>query len=61
VYVVSVSGSKAYGIDNRYGKLMVKAETGRQLFQVIRVDEHRLRYESFNALGESYDSFELKK
>jgi hypothetical protein len=61
VYVVSVSGSKSYGIDNRYGNLMVKAETGRQLFQVIRVDGHRLRYESFNALGELCDSFELKK
>jgi hypothetical protein len=61
VYVVSVSGSKSYPIEHGYGNLMVKAGTGRQLFQVIRVDGHRLRYESFNALGELYDSFELKK
>jgi acid phosphatase type 7 len=61
VYVVSVSGSKSYSIEHGYGDRMVKAEAGRQLFQVIQVDEHCLHYESFNALGELCDSFELNK
>jgi hypothetical protein len=40
---------------------MAKLGTGRQLFQVISIDKSRLRYESFNALGELHDSFELEK
>lgn len=61
VYVVSVSGPKAYSVDQRYEDIMVKIGAGRQLFQVISVDKNRLLYESFTAIGELYDSFELKK
>ena len=38
-----------------------KLGTSRQLFQVISIDKNHLRYESFNALGELHDSFELEK
>ncbi len=61
VYVVSVSGTKVYSINQRYEDLMAKIGTGRQLFQVISVDKNLLQYESFNAMGELYDSFELRK
>ena len=61
VYVVSVSGTKVYSLNQRYEEFMALMGTGRQLFQVISVDKKRLRYESFNALGESFDTFELKK
>ena len=61
VYVISVSGPKNYPVNKRYGHLMEKMGTGRQLFQVISVDKNRLHYESFNALGELFDSFELNK
>ena len=61
VYVISVSGPKNYSVNKRYEHLMEKMETGRQLFQVISVNKNRLQYESYNALGELYDSFELKK
>ena len=61
VYIVSVSGPKSYPTSRRNEHLMARLETGRQLFQVIRVNGDRLKYESYNALGELFDSFELKK
>ena len=61
VYIVSISGTKSCSINKSYKELMAKIGTGRQLFQVINVDKNCLLYESFNAMGELYDSFELKK
>lgn len=61
VYVVSVSGPKTYDPNKRFENIMVKMGTGRQLYQVISVDEHSLKYECFTVSGELYDSFELKK
>lgn len=61
VYIVSVSGPKEYIVNRRFEDLMVKVSTGRQLYQVISLDENLLKYESFTATGELYDSFELQK
>lgn len=61
VYVISVCGPKFYESDNTRQDIMDKTGTGRQLFQVIRVDENRLQYESYDARGEIYDSFVLEK
>jgi hypothetical protein len=61
VYIVSVSGPKVYTTNKRFEDLMVKISTGRQLYQVISLDENLLKYESFTATGELYDSFELQK
>jgi len=61
VYVISVSGPKFYQLETRYEGLMARIEAGRQLFQVIRVDGHRLYYESFDVKGELFDSFTLEK
>lgn len=61
VYVVSVSGTKAYSLNPDYMPLMAKISNGRQLFQVLSIDDNRLKFEAFNALGELYDSFELTK
>lgn len=61
VYVVSVSGPKVYETNPQYQDLMAKIETGRQLFQVIEIDYHKLSYESFTAIGELHDSFTLFK
>jgi len=61
VYVISVSGPKFYQVETRYEGLMARIEAGRQLFQVIRVDGHRLYYESFDVKGELFDSFTLEK
>jgi len=61
VYVVSVSGPKVYSINENFKDIMVKMGTGRQLFQVIKINKTSLIYESFTATGQLYDSFELEK
>jgi 3',5'-cyclic AMP phosphodiesterase CpdA len=61
VYVVSVSGPKVYSTNENFKDLMVKIGSGRQLFQVIGINNNRLKYESFTATGQLYDSFELQK
>lgn len=60
VYVVSVSGPKMYKLDPKTSAMARTAEQT-QLFQVIRVDGDRLRYESRTARGELYDAFDLVK
>lgn len=59
VYVVSVSGPKMYQVDREDWMARTAART--QLFQVIRIDGNRLRYESRTARGVLYDAFELTK
>jgi 3',5'-cyclic AMP phosphodiesterase CpdA len=61
VYVVSVSGPKVYDLNEQTRDIMAKSGNRRQLFQVITVEKDRLRYESFDALGNLYDAFELTK
>lgn len=61
VYVVSVSGPKAYPLGNKYNNLMVKTGENVQLFQVIEVNENKINYKSFTVNGQLYDSFELNK
>jgi 3',5'-cyclic AMP phosphodiesterase CpdA len=61
VYVTSVCGPKTYSINSRYEKLMETTGTGIQLFHVIRVDRNTLTCEGFDATGNLYDRFELKK
>jgi hypothetical protein len=59
VYVVSVSGPKLYtGGD---AKWMVRRGNGAQLYQLIRIDDDELTYESRTARGDLYDAFTLKK
>jgi len=61
VYIISVSGPKFYPLNNQHQGIMDKRGTDRQLFQVISLEEHRLLYECYDARGELYDSFVLKK
>ncbi len=61
VYIISVCGPKTYSVNPRHEHIMDKSGTGRQLFQVISIDEHRLVYESYDARGALYDSFVLEK
>ena len=61
IYITSVSGPKSYPVNPRYHDLMAKTGTGRQLFQVIRIDAHHLKYQALDATGAVYDSFELEK
>jgi 3',5'-cyclic AMP phosphodiesterase CpdA len=59
VYVVSVSGPKMYDLTR--ADWMQRAAEDTQLFQKIRIDGDRLRYESYTARGVLYDAFELLK
>ena len=61
VYVISVCGPKFYPVKTNYKELMAKADSGRQLFQVIQIDQGHLLYEAFDVKGDVYDSFTLKK
>ena len=59
VYVVSVSGPKMYNLTR--ADWMERAAEDTQLFQKIRIDGERLRFESYTARGALYDAFELHK
>ena len=65
VYVVSVSGGKMYSVSEKgwdgLGAERDRAAENTQLFQVIRVDVDKLSYESYTAVGELYDAFDLVK
>jgi hypothetical protein len=59
IYVVSVSGPKMYNLDQK--QFMVRVAEDTQLYQVIKIDGMKLRFESRTATGELYDAFELTK
>ena len=61
VYVVSVSGSKAYPLHLKYKDLMAKTAENVQLFQSISIDGTTLSYKSYTVTGSLFDSFELTK
>jgi hypothetical protein len=64
VYVVSISGGKMYDVGEdwaAYGGQRDRVAENTQLFQVITVEGDKLKYESFTAIGELYDAFELVK
>ena len=65
VYVVSVSGAKMYSLDksgwSKFGATQDKTGERIQLFQHITIDGDELKYRSFTATGDLFDSFELVK
>lgn len=61
VYVVSVSGPKMYELKPTDEQWWERAAEDTQLYQVIRVDDDVLSYESHTARGHVYDAFELRK
>ena len=64
VYVVSVSGAKMYQVKSgwqEYEALRDKVGNNKQLFQVISVDGNKLSYQSYTAVGELFDAFDLVK
>lgn len=58
-FLVSVAGIKQYRISNEARHTMKPTAEDTQLFQVLRLDGNRLRYESRTATGRLYDAFEL--
>lgn len=60
IYVVSVSGPKMYQIGPGRD-WAVRTGTHTQLYQVIRVEEQRLRFEARKVTGDLFDAFDLLK
>lgn len=61
VFVVSVAGPKQYRLSELARKTMRPVAEDTQLYQVIRIDPDRLRYESRTATGRLYDAFEVTR
>ncbi|MEW6652083.1 MAG: metallophosphoesterase family protein [Bacteroidota bacterium] len=61
VYVVSVSGPKMYSLNPLYKDLMAKTAANVSLYQIITVENNQLKYQSFTADGNLFDSFSLTK
>jgi hypothetical protein len=59
VYVVSVAGAKQYRLSDGARRSMSPVGEDTQLFQVLRLDGDRLRYEARTATGRLYDAFSL--
>ncbi|MBN8801747.1 MAG: phosphoesterase [Lysobacteraceae bacterium SCN 69-123] len=58
-YLVSVAGAKQYRLSTQARASMAPVAEDTQLFQVLRIDGQRLRYEARTATGRLYDAFEL--
>ncbi|WP_331488095.1 metallophosphoesterase family protein [Luteimonas kalidii] len=59
VFAVSVTGAKQYRLSPGARDTMAPVAEDTQLFQVIRIEGDRLRYEARTATGRLYDAFEL--
>lgn len=60
-YLVSVVGAKQYRFSEQARAQMRPVAEDTQLFQVLRIDPQRLRYEARTATGRLYDAFELTR
>lgn len=58
-YVVTVSGPKQYRLSDEARRTMDPTAEDTQLFQVLRIDGQRLRYQARTATGRLYDDFEI--
>lgn len=61
VYVVSVTGSKMYGLNDRADTQPVRAAENTELYQLIDVEADRLSFRAFTATGQLYDAFTLSR
>lgn len=65
VYVVSVSGGKMYDLNKdswkKHDATMSRSAENTQLFQVIRIEGHTLKYHAYTTAGNLYDAFDLHK
>ena len=58
-YIVTVSGPKQYRLSREARRTMDPTAEDTQLFQVLRIDGQRLRYQARTATGRLYDDFEI--
>ena len=61
VYLVSVTGSKMYGLNDRARTQPDKTAEATELYQIVDVDGDRLKFRTYTASGKLYDGFDLTK
>jgi len=61
VYLVSVTGSKMYGLNDRARTQPDRVAEATELFQTVEVEEKRLRFRTYTASGLLYDGFDLTR
>lgn len=59
VYLVSVTGSKMYGLNDRALKQPDRVAEATELFQIVDVEQGRLLFRTYTASGMLYDGFDL--
>ena len=58
-YIVTVTGPKQYRLSDEAKRSMDPTAEDTQLFQVLRIDGERIRYQARTATGRLYDDFEI--
>lgn len=61
VYLVSVVGSKMYGLNDRARTQPDRTAEATELYQIIDVEADRLKFRTFTASGLLYDGFDLTR
>ena len=61
VYMVSVAGSKMYGLNDRAHLQPDRSAEETQLYQTIDVQNSSLKVRSYTAAGTLYDAFDLER
>lgn len=59
VYLVSVTGSKMYGLNDRSATQPDKVAEATELYQTVDVEAGQLKFRSYTASGKLYDGFNL--
>ncbi len=61
VYLVSVTGAKMYGLNDRARTQPDKTAEATELYQVVDVSGDTLKFRTFTASGKLYDGFDLQR
>ena len=61
VYLVSVTGSKMYGLNDRAHTQPDRTAEDTELFQIVDVDAGKLQFRTYTASGTLYDGFDLER
>lgn len=61
VYMVSVTGSKMYGLNDRARRQPDRSAEDTQLYQTVRVEKDRLQVRAYSADDQLYDAFDIQR
>jgi hypothetical protein len=61
VYLVSVTGAKMYGLNDRALTQADRVAESTELYQIVDVEHDRLRFRTHTASGTLYDGFDLER